>query len=128
MPIRLRHTATTYSAEVSADELRRRMRVDRVSEGAQLIHAGGNLISHPANSGWRERPPFSIGAFDDLAVAETCDGSGQPPAPKLMFGPPFSPSEARNADQTATTTFCNVTVAFVPSGRLPCRLVPGGLR
>lgn len=61
-----------------------------------------------------------------MATADTCDGSGQPPAPKLMFGPPFAPSEARSADQTAMTTFCNVTVAFVPSGRRPCKDVPGG--
>lgn len=43
-----------------------------------------------------------------------------------MFGPPFAPSDARSADQTATTTFCNVTVAFDPSGRRPCKDVPGG--
>lgn len=108
------------------DERRGCVGVDCISEKAQLRNSRGNLISHPANSGWRERPPFSIGTFEDLATADTCDGSGQPPAPKIMFGPPFAPSEARSADQTATTTFCNVTVAFDPSGRRPVSDVPGG--
>ncbi|WP_347271604.1 hypothetical protein [Rhizorhabdus histidinilytica] len=34
-----------------------------------------------------------------VAHAVVCAGSGIPPAPKLWFGPPFSPSLARGVDQ-----------------------------
>lgn len=99
------HSAASFRSafEVGADELRRDLRDDGVAVGAQLSHSGGNPSSQPANSGWREPAPFSIGAFEVLAVVDTCDGSGEPPAPKLMFGPPFSPSEARTVDQSANT-------------------------
>ena len=99
------HSAVSFRSafEVGADKLRRRARVDGIPEGAQLSHSGGYPSSQPANSGWRDPAPFSIGAFEVLAVVDTCDGSGEPPAPKLMFGPPFSPSEARTVDQSANT-------------------------
>ena len=92
---------SSLALPVSADELGGGAEVDGVSDGAQLSHTGGYPNSQPANSGWREPTPFSIGAFDILATVDTCDGSGEPPAPKLMFGPPFSPSVERSVDQSA---------------------------
>ncbi|OAP40372.1 hypothetical protein AU381_00140 [Sinorhizobium glycinis] len=42
---------------------------------------------------------------DTLGVAHcwACAGRGTPPAPKLWFGPPFSPSDALGVDQSAAS-------------------------
>src|SRR5882762_1297223 len=60
--------------------------------------------------------PLTVGV--DHCIA--CAGSGVPPAPKLWFGPPFSPSVALGVDQFAATrprrpfsgTFARLPVSF----------------
>ena len=48
-----------------------------------------------------------------------CDGSGVPPAPKLWFGLPFSPSEARGVDHCVRTMCVASLRPVAPSGSGP---------
>lgn len=50
----------------------------------------------------RSRLP-SVSATPGVSQFAAIAGSGVPPAPKLWFGPPFSPSDARGVDQDAAT-------------------------
>jgi hypothetical protein len=40
-------------------------------------------------------PPFAVTRGVGHVDCAACAGSGVPPAPNFMFGPPFSPSDAR---------------------------------
>lgn len=112
--------------EERSDEGGRWPRVDGVSIGLESSHALQNPSSQPANCGWREPTELLVGALDVLGeefkvptwstagsapwipdptpTEYTCDGSGDPPAEKVIWGPPFSPPEARSVDQRAKIT------------------------
>lgn len=105
-------------------------RDDSVSTEAQSVHPIGQPIRASVKRGFKTRPSnevFSpahgvrrtwrprsalVGAFESLhapsfqsrvvvvAHVTACVGRGTPPAPNFMFGPPFSPSEARMVAQS----------------------------
>ncbi|KYK50083.1 hypothetical protein A1D31_22490 [Bradyrhizobium liaoningense] len=97
----MRHGSTSDALHGGADEGGGWSGIDGVSEGAQLIHAGGNPISHETKAGFNAADS-SVDSEHEIELLAAIAGSAMPVDDREALAKSGPASDARAVGQSVT--------------------------